>query len=84
MTRKQVCNQITQFTGDWKGAKRKADIFEQNCCVPLRQVKSIVLSFGKAWQVDEKGNHFFGENRNTLNFLYLTNKGEKYHFGILD
>ena len=81
MTKKQVYNQITQFTGDWKSAKRKTDVFEKNCCVSLHQVESIELSFGKFG--DGHGN-YYGENRDTLHFSYVTNQREKYHFSILD
>ncbi len=55
MTRKQIQAQIAAFTGDWKTAARKAKVFDENCCVPLSQVKSIELAFGKYG--DSHGNY---------------------------
>lgn len=81
MTRKQIQQQIASFTGDWKTAARKAKVFDENCCVPLSQVKNIELSFGKYG--DGHGN-YHGENRDTLHFHYTTWGGEKYRFSILD
>ena len=81
MTRKQIQQQISAFTGDWKTAARKAKVFDENCYVPLSQVKNIELSFGKYG--DGHGN-YYGENRNTLHFHYTTRDEEKYWFSILD
>ena len=81
MTRKQIQAQIAAFTGDWKTAARKAKVFDENCCVPLSQVKSIELAFGK---YNDGSMNYYGENRNTLHFLYTTWDGEKYRFSILD
>ena len=81
MTRKQIYNQIAAFTGDWKSARRKAEIFEHHCCVTLAQVAGICLSFGKF--SDEHGN-YYGENRDTLNFDYTEADGCRHHFAIID
>ena len=81
MTRKQVYQQIAAFTGDWKSARRKADVFDGNCCVPLAQVTSIDLSFGK---YGDGSGHYYGENRDTLHFRYTIKTGEKFNFSILD
>lgn len=81
MKRKQVQAQIAAFTGDWKTAARKAKVFDENCCVPLSQVKNIDLAFGK---YNDGTMHYYGENRNTLHFTYYTWDGERYCFSILD
>lgn len=79
MTRKQIQQQITAFTGDWKSAREKAKIFDDNCCVPLTQVVSIKLSFGKRTDADGSVH----EDRDALYFRYLTKSGEGYVFSIL-
>lgn len=81
MTRKQVFQQIAAFTGDWKSARRKVEIFNQNCCVTMAQITSISLSFGKFY--DGHGN-YYGENRDTLNFDYRDSEGDYHHFAIID
>lgn len=81
MTRKQIYNQIATFTGDWKSARRKAEIFDHNCCVTLAQVTDITLAFGK--YCDGHGN-YYGENRDTLNFKYTDRDGDRHHFAIMD
>jgi hypothetical protein len=80
MKLKQIQQQIASFTGDWKTAARKAKTFDENCCVPLSQVKSIELSFGKY----SRGLEYYGENRDTLHFIYTISDGTKYQFSILD
>lgn len=80
MTRKQIQQQIASFTGDWKTAARKAKVFDENCCVPLSQVKNIELSFGHCTHPDGTRQ----ETRDTLHFHYTTRDGEKYWFSILD
>lgn len=81
MTRKQIYQQIAAFTGDWKSARRKAEIFDVNCRVELAQVTDIALSFGKYY--DGHGN-YYGENRDTLNFDYRDTDGDRHHFAIMD
>jgi hypothetical protein len=80
MTRKQIYNQIAAFTGDWKSARRKAEIFDHNCLVVLAQVKNLKLSFGRRLN---DADHYI-EDRDTLHFRYTTKQGEEYHFSILD
>lgn len=81
MTRKQLYRQIAAFTDDWKDARRKANIFDENCAVMLKQVESVTLSFGKFLSHEGK---YHGENRNTLHFHYKDRKGKQYVFSIID
>ncbi len=80
MTQTQLYRQIADFTGNWKDARRKVKIFVANCCVSLRQVTHVDLSFGRY----SDGLTYFGENRDTLNFDYVDNDGDSHHFAIID
>ena len=78
MKRIQIQRQIASFTGDWKNAERKAEIFDANCLVPLSQVTSITLSYGRF----SYGDHAI--DKDTLYFHYTTKDGEKLTFSICD
>ena len=81
MTQKQLYNQIAAFTGDWKSAKEQMKIFIYNALVPIRCIESLSLSFGKF--CDVHGN-YYGENRDTINFDYTDNEGDRMHFAIMN
>ena len=80
MTIHQVCDQIAEFTGDKRTeAMRKAKLFRQNCCVPLKQVTGIRLMLGC-----KKVGNLSVYNHDTLHFVYSDSDGDKHQFSILD
>lgn len=81
MTLKAIKNQIAAFTGDWKNAKNKARVFDDNCLIPLSDVTGVNLSFGK---FSDGHCNYYGENKTVLNFDYTDKLKNRYHFAIYD
>lgn len=82
MTRRQIELQIAAFKGcSMEEARQKAKIFADNCAVPIGKVNFINLSFG---MYSDNQMHYYGQNRDTLHFVYTTTGKEKYNFSILD
>ena len=78
MTRKQICQQIAAFTGDWKNARRKTEIFDHN--ISIAHVCRIRLSFGH--RTDEHGNRT--KDHNWLQIQWTDQDGYSDTFSILD
>ena len=81
MKRTQLYKQIATFTRDIGRSKRAVKIFDANCAVPLSQVTSVSLSYGK---YNDGTMHYYGENKDTLHFKYEDTRGNNFHFSILE
>jgi hypothetical protein len=82
MNQRQIASQIAAFKGcSTEEARQKAKTFAKHCAVPLSKVNFINLSFG---MYSDSQMHYYGENRDTLHFVYTTTDKERYNFSILD
>jgi len=82
MTQRQIALQIAAFKGcSMEEARQKAKTFAENCAVSLGKVNFINLSFG---MYSDSQMHYYGENRDTLHFVYTTTDKERWNFSILE